>query len=310
LSAAIDQASRRSLRENSYDANAALWGCSGTMYPFALAIGLLPDDSFARTMLIKGVRERNHEHADEEVMVMMKRLRVLGIVLAVFGFGFVVAGGVAYAKVQDGYDSLQAFSKAQNVTLNYNEQGQLTDRGTTEGAQAIMSLLKNDWKYPVVGSDLDPKDPLVNTATEYMYQMATVVYHTLHGTQTVTLKEDAVYEGKTYAAGTYEFPVDGRYWTGFDRQHPIEGPAREQAWTGTAHALVGELGVGTVTHSTLQMGLAMAGLFAGLGLVFMVAGGGLVFASRGRMTRIPDTIPEAFVTETTLGEVKVNATAN
>jgi hypothetical protein len=254
-------------------------------------------------MNFRRVRENIHEHQTRR-KTMMKRLRVLGIILAVAGAGFVVAGGVAYAKVQDGYQSLQAFSKAQNVTLTYDKQGNLTDRGTTEGAQAIMSLLKNDWKFPVVGSDLNPNDPLVNTATEYMYQMATVAYHTLHGTQTVTLKEDVVYKGKTYAAGTYEFPVNGRYWTGFDRLNPIEGPARDQAWTGTAHGLIAELGVGTVTHSTLQMGLALAALFAALGLVFMVTGGGLVWASKGRLSRIPDTIPEGFTTETTLGEAK------
>ena len=72
---------------------------------------------------------------------MARRLRTLGIVLAVIGLGFLVGGGVAYAKVQDGYDSLQAFSEQQNVQLNYDENGQLTDRGTTEGAEAIMALL-------------------------------------------------------------------------------------------------------------------------------------------------------------------------
>jgi hypothetical protein len=231
---------------------------------------------------------------------MLKRLRVLGIILAAIGLGFVVAGGVAYAKVQDGYDSLKAFSEVQNVTLSYDENGNLTDRGTTEGADAIMSLLKDDWKYPVVNSDLDPNDPLVNTGTEYMYQMATVSFHTLHGTQTVTLAEDVEYEGTLYEAGDYEFEVDGRYWTGFDRSHPIEGPAREQAWTGTAHGLVAELGVGTVTHSALQMGLALAGLFAGLGLVFMLTGSGLVWASKGRTSQTPDTIPESFVKDSTL----------
>jgi hypothetical protein len=222
---------------------------------------------------------------------------VIGAGLIVAGFGFVVAGGVAYAKVQDGYDSLQAFSEAQNVTLTYDENGDLTDRGTTEEADAIMALLTDDWQYPVVQSDLDPNDPLVNTASEYMYQMATIAYHTLHGTQTVVLDEPVEYEGTVYEAGTYEFDVDGRYWTDFDRQHPIEGPAREQAWTGTAHALIGELGVGTVTHSTLQMGLAMAGLFAALGLVFMLTGGGLIWAGRGRKVEIPDTVPEAFLPE-------------
>jgi hypothetical protein len=212
--------------------------------------------------------------------------------------GFGVAGAVAYAKVQDGYGSLQAFSEQQNVTLNYNDDGQLVDRGETAGAEAIMSLLQDDWQYPVVESDLDPNDPLVNSATEYMYQMATVAYHTLHGTQTVVLDEAVTSEsGEVFPAGEYEFDVDGRYWTDFDRSNPIEAAAREQAWTGTAHGLIAELGVGTVTHSTLQLGLAVAGLFAALGLVLMVTGGGLVWASRSTKTVVPDTIPESFVIE-------------
>jgi hypothetical protein len=227
-------------------------------------------------------------------VAMKNRLGILGLVLIVAGFAFVIAGGVAYAKVQDGYDSLQAFSEKENVQLTYDENGNLVDRGSTEEADAIMSLLKDDWQYPVVNSDLDPSDPLVNTASEYMYQMATIVHHTLTGTQTVTLDEPVEYNGTTYAAGTYEFPVDGRYWTGFDRQNPIEGPARELTWTGTVHGLVAELGVGTVTHSTLQMGLALAGLFAGVGLVFMLAGGGLIWAGRGKQIVVPDTVPEAF----------------
>jgi hypothetical protein len=227
-------------------------------------------------------------------VAMKKRLGILGVVLIVAGLAFVVAGGVSYAKVQAGYDSLQAFSEKQNVTLTYDENGQLVDRGSTEEADAIMSQLENDWQYPVVKSDLDPNDPLVNTASEYMYQMSTIAYHTLHSTQTVTLDEAVEYNGTTYQPGTYDFAVDGRYWTDFDRNNPIEGVAREQAWTGTVHGLIGELGVGTVTHSTLQMGLAMAGLFAGVGLVFMLAGGGLIWAGRGKKVLIPDTVPEAF----------------
>jgi len=213
---------------------------------------------------------------------MAKRLRTLGIVLAVIGLGFLVGGGVAYAKVQDGYDSLQAFSEAQNVELTYNEDGQLTDRGETAEADAIMSLLVDDWKYPVVESDFDPSDPLVNTASEYMYQMATITYHTLHGTQTVVLPEDVEYNGETFKAGTYEFDVNGRYWTGFDRENPIEGIARDQAWSGTAHGLIGELGVGTVTASALQMGTALSGLLAGLGLTFALVGVGLVWAGAAK----------------------------
>ena len=224
---------------------------------------------------------------------MAKRLRTLGIVLSVIGLIFVIAGGVAYTKVQDGYGSLKAFSEAQNVTLSYNEAGELIDRGTTEGAEAIMTLLTDDWGYAVVQSDLDPNDPLVNTASEYMFQMATVGFHVLHGTQTVVLLEDAEYEGEVIAAGTYDVPVEGRYWTDFNRTHPLDGPARGQAWSGTVHGLFAELGVGTVTHSVLQLGLALAGILAGIGLTVILAGLGLVWASKEE---------EAVVTKTSTPE--------
>ena len=212
---------------------------------------------------------------------MTNRFKILGLILALIGLGFMVGGSVAYFKVQEGYDSLAALSGAQNVELAYNEEGQLIDRGEVAGAQAIMSLLTDDWKYPVVASDLDPSDPVVNTASEYMFQMATITYHVLSGTQTVVLDEDVEYNGEMFKAGTYEFEVDGRYWADFDRSHPIEGAARGLAWSATPHALIAELGVGTVTHSTLQLGLGMAGAFAGIGLTLIVAGLGLVWAARG-----------------------------
>lgn len=208
------------------------------------------------------------------------RFKTLGYVMLVFGLVFLIAGGVAFAQVQAGAESLESFSAAQNVTVNYNDAGELVDRGSTETAGEIMTLLEDDWGYPVVMSDFDPEDPLVNTGTEYMWQMAVIGYHILHGTQTVTLAEAAEYNGETFAAGTYEVPVDGRYWTGFDRMHPLDGPARGQAWSGTAHGLFGELGVGAVTASALQMGLAIAGLFAGIGGTLLVLGGGLVWASK------------------------------
>lgn len=214
---------------------------------------------------------------------MINRLKGLGIVLALIGIAFIGAGAFAFLKVQEGSASLNKFSAAQNVTLSYNEDGQLVDRGEVAGGQAIMSLLTDDWGYPVAASELDPNDPVVNTASEYMYQMATVAYHTLHGTQTVVLEEDyTATDGTVYTAGTpYEIPVDGRYWAAFDRTNPIDAKVREQAWTGVAHALIGELGVGTVTAQALQLGLALAGLFAGVGATFVLAGGGLVWVSRG-----------------------------
>lgn len=152
-----------------------------------------------------------------------KRLTFLGYAMLAIGFIFVIViVGVAYAKVQDGYDSLAAFSEARNVTLSYDEDGQLIDRGTVEGAENIMALLTEDWQYPVDTGDFDPNDPLVNTASEYMFQMATINFHVLNGTQQVTLAEDAEFNGQTIAAGTYDVDVDGRYWTGFDRQDPPE----------------------------------------------------------------------------------------
>jgi hypothetical protein len=218
-------------------------------------------------------------------MGMSARLKKLGVVLAILGLVFVAGGVFAYGKVKAGDDSLKAFAAAQNVTLSYDEAGQLVSGGTTEEGAAILAMLKDDWKYPVVMSELDPNDPLVNTATEYMYQMATVTYHTLHATVTITLPtnaKDAVYNGVTYHAGdTVEFVNDGRYWTGFDRNNAIEAAARGQIWSATAHALIGELGVGTVTASTLQLGLGVAALMGGIGLTSILAGLGLVWAAGG-----------------------------
>ena len=212
---------------------------------------------------------------------MYGRMRILGVVLAVMGIGFLAGGAFAFIKTQEGVASLAALSAAQNVRLSYNEAGQLVDRGETAGAEAIMALLRDDWKYPVNASELNPNDPVVNTATEYMYQMATITYHTLHGVQTVVLPEDVTAaDGTIYKAGTYEFPVEGRYWSAFNRANPIEAKAREQAWTGTAHGLIAELGVGTATATALQLGLGIAGIFAGIGLFALIAGFGLVWATR------------------------------
>ena len=213
------------------------------------------------------------------------RLKGLGAVLVIIGIAFVAAGGYAFMKTQEGAKSLQAFSAAQDVKLSYNDQGQLVDRGETAGAAEIMSLLTNDWGFAVNQADLNPNDPLVNTASEYMYQMATISTHTLNGTQTVVLPKDVTAaDGTVFKAGTYDFPVDGRYFSQFNRANPIEAAAREQAWTGTALALVANLGVGAVTATTIQMGFALAGLFAALGATIILTGGGLVWAVRAPAT--------------------------
>ena len=71
------------------------------------------------------------------VLKMTRRLRILSIGIALIGIGFIAAGGFAYMKTQEGYKSLNAFSAAQNVTLTYNDQGQLVDGDDTGEAEGI-----------------------------------------------------------------------------------------------------------------------------------------------------------------------------
>ena len=237
--------------------------------------------------------------------ILKKPLGLLGIFLIICGIGYFVGAGVAYSKTQDGYGALEAFSAAQNVELSYNEDGQLVDRGETAGADAIMALLTDDWAFPVVMGEggIDSNDPVVNNASEYMYQMATISYPTLTGVQNITLTADDIaaaiesekldadgtyngvveaYKGQVLEPGTYEVPVDGRYWTGFSRTDLLDGPARELAWSGTAHALVAELGVGAATHSALQLALGIAALLAGLGVVTTAMGIAFLWETKRR----------------------------
>ena len=212
---------------------------------------------------------------------MYGRMRGLGIVLGLLGIAFLAGGAFTFAKSYEGYNSLQALSAAQSVKISYNDQGQLVDRGDPAAAESILSLLRDEWKYPVNMSDLNPNDPVVNTATEFMYQMATITHHITSGTQTVVLPEDVTAaDGTVYKAGTYEFAVDGRYFSQFNRANPIEGKARDQAWSPTGLALISSLGVGTATATAIQLGFGIAGLFAGLGLVALIAGFGLVWVAQ------------------------------
>ena len=111
--------------------------------------------------------------------------------------------------------------------------------------------------------------------------MATITYHTLNAATTVTIPEDVVVDGQVVTkAGTYDFQNTGKYWTGFDRSDPIQAAARGQIWTPTALALVGQLGVGSVTASALTMGLGIAAIFALVGLTVLMTGLGLVWATR------------------------------
>ena len=238
---------------------------------------------------------------------MASRLRILGVIMIIVGIVGLGAAGYAYLRYQDGADALAGFSEAQDVRLSYNDEGQLIDRGTTEGAEDIRTLLGETWRWPIDEGELNPDDALVNTATEYMFQMATIAKHTLDGTQTVVLTETVEWDGDgdgevsedatvysggeveiasfgedaIYMPGTYQVPVDGRYWTGFNRLHPLDGPTRGQAWNGTVHGLFAELGVGATTAVSLQMAMGVVGVTALMGLGFVVGGGGLIWVGYG-----------------------------
>jgi YD repeat-containing protein len=223
---------------------------------------------------------------------MSGRLTKLGIVLTVFGLLFFIGAGYAWIKVQDGTRALTAFSAAQNVQLTYNEQGQLTDHGTTDGAAAIMSLLNNEWGYATNPSDFDPNDPIVNTPSEYMYQMAAISEHTL--SSTVTLPADIKdANGNVVAHAGDKVAVDGRYYADFNFANPVDSTVRGLAWSPLPLALIGQLGVGAVTASSLQAGIGLAGLFAAVGFMFIFAGLGLVWAARPEKETVPVLRPAA-----------------
>jgi hypothetical protein len=211
------------------------------------------------------------------------RLKKLGVVVAILGLIFIIGGGIAAFKVYQGANALTAYSAAEDVKLTYDENGNYTSHGDAKMGTAILDMLENDWKYPVNKAELDPNDPVVNTGSEYMLQMATVSYHVLYGTTTVVLpagSDDATYDGKTYHAGdTVTYVNDGKYWADFDTTNPIEAAARGQLWQPTAHGLIGELGVGAVTASTLQLGYGVAAVVAGLGATLILTGFGLMWAA-------------------------------
>ena len=171
--------------------------------------------------------------------------------------------------------------------MSYNDRGPAGRSRSTEGAEAILSLLGDDWRWPIDDGELDPEDPIVNTATEYMVQMATIAHHTLTGAQNVVLPAVVYWDGNARrrpgspwsrsstpaASGTrlrsaslrcstlapIRSPSNGRYWTGFNRTHPLDGPARELAWNGTVHGLFAELGVGATTATSPAVGAGYRG---------------------------------------------------
>jgi hypothetical protein len=210
----------------------------------------------------------------------MKNLKLVGVLFGLVGAGLIVGGCVAYSMAKSGAVSLQAVYEAQNVMMAYDENGNFIDNGGVAGGNAILNLLEEEWKYPLKKWNLDPKDPLVNTPDELMVQYARISYHVMHGTQTIVLDEDVEYNGEVFKAGEHEFDIDGRTWQAFDRKHPLEGPARELAWTGTAHALLANLAAATATATLVQFVMFFGIFLIVLGIAFLLGGIGLVKASK------------------------------
>jgi len=217
---------------------------------------------------------------------MEKKLTRLGVVIAVFGVAFFVAAGYAFVKTQEGNRALNTFSAAQNVKLAYNDQGQLLDHGDPAAAAAIMNLLTNEWGYATSAGDFNPNDPIVNTPSEYMYQMATISEHTL--TSTVTLPADITdADGNIVAHAGDKVAVNGRYYADFNFANPVDSAVRGLAWSPVPLALIGQLGVGAATATSLQMALGISGLFAGVGFMFVLSGLGLVWVARPVKEKVP-----------------------
>ena len=200
-------------------------------------------------------------------------ITIAGFLLIIGGIIGITLGGYLYSKATGGLEALDAVYAVQGRMMSYDADGNFTDRGTKEGGDAILSLLEDDWKFPLNRDNLDPNDRLVDTPDELMVQYAIINYHTLHGTQTVVLPEDVEYQGVVYAAGTYEVEVDGRYFSDLDSRHPLEGPVRSQAWSPLAFGLLGNL-IGGV-NADYQAGMAHFmswSIFVGLGFMFSLAG--------------------------------------
>lgn len=214
---------------------------------------------------------------------MRQRLTILGTLMVISGIvGFAVGGYTAF-RTMNGANSLAAFSRAQAVSLAYDESGRLTDHGSAETAQKILDLVERDWGYALDRSELDPADPIVNTASEYMYQLGTITEHTLTAKVTVTLPADAKRaDGTVVPAGDHEFQNTGKYYSQFDRTDPVEGAARSMVWSPLALSLIAQLGVGAVTANSLQIGFGLVGVIWGLAGTLFVLGLGILWAIRGR----------------------------
>lgn len=215
----------------------------------------------------------------------IKRVRILGVLLVVGGLAMAGAGFLYGLRLaNDGLDSAEALYEAQGVTLKYNSDGQLVDRGTPAGAQKIMDLLEQTWRYPIDQKNFDPNDPIVNTRDELMYQYATITYHVLNSTVAVKLTDKDVpitYRDQTYTTnGTYNITV-GKFYAQMNSTNPIEKQLRE-SWSPNALALTGTLATGHANQAVGELAQATSLGIGSIGLVFAGIGSGIIWVTFGR----------------------------
>ncbi|MDX1535361.1 MAG: hypothetical protein R3346_01185 [Candidatus Spechtbacterales bacterium] len=213
----------------------------------------------------------------------MARMKVLGSLVALGGLLMMVVGGLyVIPTASAGLESAQAMYEWQGVTANYNEDGELVDRGTTEAAGHILELLEGEWEFPLNHDNMDADDPLVNTRDELMWQFAVITYHVAHGEETVVLTEEDLpltYRGVEYTEpGEYEIAVEKTY-AELDRRHPVEGQLRS-AWDARVLALQSILSSGHANQAAGELALGVGWLVTGLGFGFLVLGAGLVWATK------------------------------
>lgn len=222
------------------------------------------------------------------------RLRILGYALVLAGLGTAGAGFLyGLPQATDGLDSAMAMYESQGVSLTYNDEGQLIDRGTVEGAEAIMDLLVKEYEYPVKMSDFDPDDPLVNTRSELMFEYATITYHVLHTKVAVKLTEADVpitYRGINYTEpGTYNITLEN-YYAHLDRSNPIEGQLRA-AWSPLAFSLTSSLAGAHANQAAGELARMTTLGIGAIGLLFTGAGVGLVWVTYGKRKPADDAHP-------------------
>lgn len=263
-----------------------------TMTARPVPIGLTCVDE--RRVQVRDDRADPGPRAQGSRMNITLRLRILGYAMVVAGVGTAGAGFLyGLPQANDGLDSAMAMYESQGVSLSYNDEGQLIDRGTVEGAQAIMDLLVKDYEYPVKMSDFDPDDPLVNTRSELMYEYATITYHVLHTTVAVKLTEADVpitYRGVEYTEpGTYNITLE-HYYAHLDRSNPIEAQLRA-AWSPLAFSLTSSLAGAHANQAAGELARMTTLGIGAIGLLFTALGAGLVWATYGRLA--PADAPRA-----------------